>query len=180
MVLKTYKHAPAHLFVDDQIYFFTGAVYQKRPLLETQTAKEIFVEKLFGFHEKFDWFLLDWTVLNNHYHFMSDITHSADMPRMINALHKTTAFHIMREMKIKVKPFWYQYRDHCIRNEEEFYRTAMYIVFNPVKHGLVKEMKEYSFSSYTSRFQENPEKLKEDFARYRPVETDEFRVMDDF
>lgn len=180
MVLKTCKHAPAHLFVDDQIYFFTGAVYQKRPLLETQTAKEIFVEQLFKFHEKFEWFLLDWAVLNNHYHFMSDITYSADMPRMINALHKTSAFNIMREIKIRVKPFWYQYWDHCIRNEDEFYRTAMYILFNPVKHGLVKEMKDYPFSSYANRFEIDSEKLQDDFVRYYPNQMDEFKTVDDF
>jgi putative transposase len=180
MVLKTYRHAPAHLFLDNRVYFFTGAVYQKKRLLEASSAKEIFVEKLFRFHEKFDWKLKEWSILDNHYHFLSEVTHSSDMPRMINALHKTSAFHVMREIEIRVKPFWYQYWDRCIRNEEDYYRTAMYIVYNPVKHGLVGDMKDYRFSSYSERFEENAEKFQENFVRYRPDQTNAFETMDDF
>lgn len=107
--------------------------------MEKEIAKEIFIKQLFKFHKKYKWELMDWVVLDNHYHFLSNVTNSKDMPRMINTLHKTSAYHIKQEIQVKVKPFWYQYWDRCIRDEKHFYRTAMYILYNPLKHGYLEE-----------------------------------------
>jgi len=41
--------------------------------------------------------------------FLAKVMNSKDMPIMLNTLHKTTAFHIQRELKIEIEPFWYQY-----------------------------------------------------------------------
>ena len=50
--LKKYKHAPAHLYLDEGYYFFTGAVYQKQRFLRTPKTREIFIEFIFQFIEK--------------------------------------------------------------------------------------------------------------------------------
>jgi len=50
--LKNYKHAPAHLFMDDSYYFFTGAVYKKKRLIQTTKAKQIFIDNLYRFCKK--------------------------------------------------------------------------------------------------------------------------------
>ncbi len=44
-------------------------------------------------------------------------------------------------------PFWYQYTDHVIRSERDYYMHLNYIHQNCVKHGLVKNMWDYPFSS---------------------------------
>jgi putative transposase len=178
--LKTYKHAPAHLFIDNRIYFFTGAVYQKKRLLETARAKEVFIDQMIRFHEKYGWKLVDWSVMDNHYHFMSEVAHSRDIPGMINTLHKTSSFHIMKGIGIKVKPFWYQYWDRCIRNEDDLHRTCIYVIFNPLKHGLVADMKDYPFSSYHQRFSDDSENAGKAYKKYRTDQINDFKTMDDF
>lgn len=47
----------------------------------------------------------------------------------------------------KDRPIWYQYIDRTLRNEKDFYMHLNYIHQNPVKHGLVKKMSGYKWSS---------------------------------
>lgn len=44
-------------------------------------------------------------------------------------------------------PIWYQYMDHIIRNETDYYKHLNYIHQNSVKHGLTKRLTEYKWSS---------------------------------
>lgn len=45
------------------------------------------------------------------------------------------------------RPVWYQYTDHVIRNEADYYRHLNYLHQNPVKHGVVTKMSAYHWSS---------------------------------
>ncbi len=47
----------------------------------------------------------------------------------------------------KDPPIWYQYMDHVIRDESDYYKHLNYIHQNPVKHGLIKRMSQYPWSS---------------------------------
>lgn len=44
-------------------------------------------------------------------------------------------------------PIWYQYCDHVIRNERDYFCHLNYIHQNPIKHGYLKKMNSYEFSS---------------------------------
>jgi putative transposase len=178
--LKKYKHAPAHLFIDKTYYFFTGAIYKKRRLLTTAKTKEIFIDKLIYFCEKYKWRLLEWVVLENHYHFLAKIENSQDMPVVINSLHKTTAFYIKKELNIKIKPFWYQYWDRWIRDDKHYYETSTYILYNPIKHNYVKDLNEYPFSSFPIRKREEEENLRKYFMKHRPQDVRYYNEIDDF
>jgi REP element-mobilizing transposase RayT len=46
-----------------------------------------------------------------------------------------------------VPKVWYQYLDHVIGNEADFYRHLNYIHQNPVKHSFCKDLLDYKFSS---------------------------------
>lgn len=47
-------------------------------------------------------------------------------------------------MKFWQKRFW----DHVIRNDRDFESHLHYIHFNPVKHGYVKDPRDWKYSSY--------------------------------
>ena len=177
-MLKRYVHAPAHLFLDDHVYFFTGAVYHKRCLLATDQAKKIFIECLYRFIEKFEWELFEWVVLDNHYHFLCKVGKSQDMPKFVNTLHKTSAFHIKKMDSIQANPFWYQYWDRCVRNENHYFKTAAYILFNPIKHGYTDQLENYPFSSY--HMQRDEDFVRKNLERYKPEDGSEYGEVDDF
>jgi len=43
---------------------------------------------------------------------------------------------------------WHSYWDTCIRGENDYWRRFNYIHHNPVKHGYVSQIEDWSFSSY--------------------------------
>ena len=87
---------------------------------------------------------------------------------MINSLHKTTAFHIKQLLNIEVKPLWYQYWDRRIRDEKHYFRTATYVLYNPVKHGYVNDLKAYPYSSFHVRYESDEEGLRRMFQDFEP------------
>lgn len=180
LTIKKYKHGPTHWLIDDFYYFFTGATYQKKRLLRTPAAKTIFTKYLLQYTEKHNWELLEWVVLDNHYHFLAKVTKAADIPRFINTLHKTTAFHIQKILHQPVKPFWYQYWDRCIRTEKQYHETAMYILYNPVKHGYVDNLDDYPFSSFQIRKEAEENELRVKFRLYQPQNIDYYDGIDNF
>ena len=118
--------------------------------------------------------------MENHYHFLCKIAQSEKMPIFINLLHKTTAYHIKKELKLQVKPFWYQYWDRCIRNDKHYYETATYILYNPIKHDYVEDLKDYPYSSFPIRYQQERENLKANFLEYQPQYISYYDDIDDF
>ncbi|MBN1352220.1 transposase [candidate division KSB1 bacterium] len=180
LIIKKYEHAPTHWFLNDSFYFFTGAVYQKKRYLSTSEARAIFLKYLFQFISKYHWELIEWVVLENHYHFLAKVIEAADIPRFINTLHKTSAFHIKKLLDLDVAPFWYQYWDSCIRNETHYFETATYILYNPVKHGYVENLNDYAHSSFHIRKKEEEEKLRKAFLQYKPGTITYYNDIDDF
>ena len=57
----------------------------------------------------------------------------------------------LSESKIKKgeKGVWQRrYWEHTIRNEQDFYRHLDYIHYNPIKHNLVKSLKDYKYTTF--------------------------------
>lgn len=69
----------------------------------------------------------------------------------------------------KDRPIWYQYIDHMIRNEEDYYRHLNYIHQNPIKHGLVKRMSKYKWSSIHEFIKEKGKEWVIDCFRNYPI-----------
>lgn len=51
---------------------------------------------------------------------------------------------LKQERRIWQRRFW----EHCIRDEDDFMKHVDYIHFNPVKHGLVKWVQDWPYSSF--------------------------------
>ena len=66
--------------------------------------------------------------------------------------HITISNQELSESKIKKgeKGVWQRrYWEHTIRNEKDLYKHLDYIHFNPIKHNLVKSLKDYKYSTFT-------------------------------
>jgi len=55
----------------------------------------------------------------------------------------------MSKLKKREKGIWQRrYWEHAIRDDADFERHVDYIHFNPVRHGLVARVRDWSFSSF--------------------------------
>jgi putative transposase len=152
-MLKRYLHAPAHLFVDDTFYFITGAVYRKRPLLDSPDLKLRLLELFRGYFDKHTWNLHHWVILDNHYHLIGKSRKGKDLTAIIRNVHIISAKEIYRETACE-KPVWWNYWDYCPRNEKDYMTRVNYLLYNPVRHGYVKDLRHYPFSSFNKVYAE--------------------------
>ena len=102
------------------------------------------------------------------------------MPILINSLHKTSTFYIKKVLKINIEPFWYQYWDRWIRDDKHYYETATYILYNPIKHNYVEDLKNYPFSSFPIRMKQEEDNLRKYFLKYKPQNLSYYNEIDNF
>jgi putative transposase len=178
-MLKTSRNAPAHLFLDDTPYFITGAIYNKRPLLAGSEIKKQLIELLIRRFDHYGWRLDDWVILDNHYHLLGYSRIGKDLDRLIRSIHSQSAGFILTQTH-SAPPIWWNYWDYCPRNEEEYRVRQNYLLYNPVKHGYVQDLKDYPWSSFNDRLKrEGREALTTSFrthSSFRDLKVDE----DDF
>lgn len=181
-MLKKHPHTPAHLFLDDTPYFITGTIYNKRHLLANSELKGMLLEKIQFYFQKYEWQLNHWVILDNHYHLLGMSSIGSDLKRLIKGIHGSTASTICTVTKC-AKPIWWNYWDYCPRDEREYNVRLNYLLWNPVKHGYVDDLKLYRFSSFQIILDEmGEERLKEQFRKYpeyknlvlKEVENDDF------
>ena len=114
-MLKRRRTTPAHLLLDDTPYFVTGAIYQKRLLLNDPELKLMLTEKIKERFRAYEWQLHYWVVLDNHYHLLGVSRKGEDLPKLFRTIHNQTATPI-REATNCEKPVWWNYWDYCPRN----------------------------------------------------------------
>jgi len=179
-MLKRYVHRPAHLFLDGQAYFITGAIYKKRPLLKDITIKEMLLSTIQTSFAKYGWDLEHWVILDNHYHLLVKSKFGEDLPLVMKNIHGSTGVAISKTCSCE-KPIWYNYWDYCPRNEHEYYTRPNYLLNNPIKHGYVEYVQDYPYSSFHALFKEwGRERLAEQFRAYPTNTIIEEAQYDDF
>ena len=140
-------HTPAHLLLDDTPYFITGAIKDRRRLLQDDALKQEFLLCLRQTFLNHAWELQHWVILDNHYHLMAKSRLGRLLPQLVKELHSRSA-HFIRAASDCELPVWWNYWDYCPRDEQDYYRHLNYLLYNPVKHGYVTDLKDYAFSSF--------------------------------
>lgn len=138
------------MFVADTLYMLTASVYNKAYLMESARRK---AEWRDAFHEAsklYGWKVIAWVVLHSHYHaIVRSPENAATLAKFVNSYHKFTARKWNAEDGSRGCQVWWNYWDTCIRSEKDYYNRLRYVFWNPVKHGIVEDPGQYSFSNYT-------------------------------
>ena len=91
-----------------------------------------------------------WVILPDHFHVIIDPKHE-DMSRCVH-LFKVTFSRKFRDLSGPRRVWQNRFWDHILRDEADLQRHVDYIHYNPVKHGLVRYLQDYSHSSF-AKFQ---------------------------
>ncbi len=152
--LKQYLHSPAHLFRPDAVYMVTAGTYNRDRWIRPPGRKKMVKDGIDLLFAKYEWHLIAWAVMDNHYHLLARAPASgADtLSRWTNDLHKFTARRWNAEDHTPGRVVWYEYWDRCIDNEASFRARFNYVHWNPVKHGYVELPDDYEYSSYREYF----------------------------
>ena len=96
MSLKRYRHNPPHLFVDGAYYFITGGTLNKQLCLSSDKHKTALLQAIEKWYSHFDWQIIAWIVLSNHYHIVAKAALAKSMPAIIARVHGASSTSINR------------------------------------------------------------------------------------
>ncbi len=167
-----FKNRPPHIFYSETFYFFTSRTVDKIKFFDTDYKKIILLKIINEILNKFAINCHAWVILDNHYHLIVLLRNAEILPSFFRYIHgKSTIFLNKLENKSSRK-IWWNYWDHCIRDEEDFWKHFNYIHHNPVKHGYAfnqSEVKNYKFCSYRQWVKMKGDEFIDDCFRYFPI-----------
>lgn len=148
-VFKRAPHNPPHLFLPNALYMLTASIYQKELLIQTSNRKQQWAEAFLKSAGIYNWQIVAWVVLHNHYHAIVRSPEKAEtLSEFIGSYHKYTARKWNDEDNLSGRKVWWNYWDTCIRSEHDYYNRLRYIFWNPVKHGLIEDPEDYDYCNY--------------------------------
>lgn len=91
--------------------------------------------------------LLAYCVMPNHVHLVfTEFENSKGMSKIMHSIKRTSAREINKLLK-RDGPVWQsESYDHIMRNEDDLYRIIEYVLYNPVKAGLVERWEDWEFT----------------------------------
>ena len=131
-------HHPPHIHLDDTWYMITGAIYQKRRLLQPKGYKDLVHEQLKTLIAAFGLELAAWVILDNHYHLLVKTNIVEGLPHFLGRLHGRTSFELNSREGTHGRQVWHNYWDTCIRGETDYWKRFNYIRSSTVTYRRVK------------------------------------------
>ncbi len=171
---------PFHLHVEEGYYFLTARTQQGYPFLHSQNAKRILLGSIEQSVQQCTIKLFAWVIMDNHYHILIGTDRGQRIQQLMQLIHGRSSRRLRKfnqtEGRLISLPstgwkVWQNYWDICIRDEADFFTHLNYIHHNPVKHGLVRRMEDYPFSSYRQYVQtEGSQWLDSSFETYPVID----------
>ncbi|MDP2683602.1 MAG: transposase [bacterium] len=145
-----HKNRPPHLYFDNYYYFLTSRTLRRAKLFDTDKKKKILLDVIFRAIQKFNYDMVAWVVLSNHYHILLKVKNADQLPKLVGNIHTNSSRLLNINDNFPGRKIWWNYWDKCIRDDSDFWKHFNYIHHNPIKHGYANSMQEYLYSSYNS------------------------------
>ncbi len=129
---------------ENQAYFITTTVHERRPLLENPPAAVVVLDAL-GWLEKAERITLHAAVvMPDHLHFVA-VLNGGTLPELMHSLKGYTGKRLNSMLGRQGRLWQDQYYDHAVRKDEVLNEVVLYMLHNPVRAGLVTDFHEYPF-----------------------------------
>lgn len=143
-----WPHAPLHRLTEHGIYFVTAATFNKEHHFRTRARVEVLHRGLLSVCAKHGWRLEAWAVFSNHYHFVAESPGDAEsLPVMLGHLHERMATWVNKLDAAPGRQVWHNYWETLLDYPRSYFARLNYTHQNAVRHGLVKNAKDYPWCS---------------------------------
>lgn len=166
-------HAPPHPFREEGIYLITATNFEHKAIMAPPERRTEFQEILLHGFRKIHAEIIGWVILLNHYHILiavESLNHVSDLLKLIHG--RTSRDWNLQDGLTGKRKIWYRYSDRMMRNEIHLHQTLNYIHYNPVKHGLVKDVYDWQWSSLFMYEDENGREWLRDYWKKYPPPND--------
>lgn len=128
-----------------RIYLITTVTLGRRPVFSDFHAARQLAHCLRWIEESHLAETLCFVVMPDHLHWLMALGEAKPMPRVIQIL-KNLSSRRINALRGETGSLWQAgFHDHALRAEEDVVAVARYVVANPVRAGLVKQVGQYPF-----------------------------------
>ncbi len=134
-------------------YHVTSRCIERKLLMKSEEFKKLMIEVLNLALEKYDFELIAYTIMDNHFHFCIKTTkHGHTISRIMQFIKSQFARRYNRIMK-RIGPFWNErFSDTIIEMQNDpiayFITILLYFAYNSVRSNIVRDPRNFQFSSF--------------------------------
>jgi len=134
-----------------QIVFITQVVKDRNPVFGNPEALDLLREILKNVKVLHPFSVLAYVFLPDHFHILIHPGEQSNFSKIMHSLKSNFTCEFKKKYKLSTPFTFWQKRfwDHVIRDESDLENHIHYIHYNPIKHGYVKEMSTWQYSSYS-------------------------------
>jgi putative transposase len=164
-------HSPPHPFREAGSYLITAAIFEHAPIMESPKRRTKFQEKLLRGFQEIQAGIIGWVILPNHYHILINVESLDSVSSLLKHIHGLTSHEWnQQDDLLNKRKVWYRFSDRAIRNEFHLCQTLNYIHYNPFKHGYVKDVYDWPWSSLFMYVEEDGKDwLQEHWKKFLPA-----------
>lgn len=153
MAVPSRHSNPQNLIAAERTFFVTSSTSQKRNLLQSDRAAQLFLNVLFGYRAQAKYRVHEFVVMPNHFHLLITVGQTMTVERAVQLVKGGFAYRAARELGIRA-PVWQKgFSEVRVFNSEAFAKIAEYIRNNPVTRQLVSRAEAYPYSSASLQFE---------------------------
>ncbi len=145
-----YNNRPPHSYQGKVVYLNSKTIQGKR-LFAADGKKQILQNIIFQSCKELNCKIVAWVILSNHYHLLVDFLKFKNLSRLIFLINGRSARQVNKIDTQPGRKVWWNYYEHTIGNDRDYWYHINYIYNNPVHHGIIKstnELEKYKYSSY--------------------------------
>lgn len=149
------------IYTPSATYFFTVVTYDRQPLFQDEKACRLLREVIADVKRKWPFDLLAFVLLTNHLptlwtmpednpnysirwrHIKANFSRQYQGPFKYSG-NRSLSREWKQEQSIWQRRFW----EHQVRNERDMENHFHYLHYNPIKHGLVTDLRDWKWSTY--------------------------------
>lgn len=133
-------------------YFITSVTINRAPILVQNI--DLYRQAIDRTCRRFNLEILAWVVLPDHLHLILD-PNSNNLPDVMKMFKQDFGFIYRQRIGARTGRVWQlRFWDHIIRDQNDMNLHVDYIHYNPVKHRLVRAVREYAHSSFADYVRE--------------------------
>jgi len=126
-----------------RIYLCTSVVRERQPIFADWRVGRIVVDALRWSDSRATTRTIAFVVMPDHLHWLFELCGAIALSTVMGTVKKHTARRINAHAT-RTGPLWQPgFHDHAIRQEEDLRTIARYVVYNPVRSGLVRSIRDY-------------------------------------
>jgi len=138
---------PLRIEYDGALYHVTSRGNARKAIFKDDDDRELFLDTLSKVNERYNWICHSYCLMNNHYHLLIE-TPDGNLSKGMRQLNGVYTQSYNRLHKRTGHIFQGRYKAITIQKESHFLEVCRYIVLNPVRANVVKNPKQWKWSSY--------------------------------